>query len=151
LCVAILRVTFQTPLVGLNSGEYGGRTLLGMFQVSTSCGAPRLSSALYKLQLGACLADDMGLGKTIQVIGYWLGLKERGEVGPHILVAPASLLANWRSELARFGPSLAVRVAHPSELSSDDLARFPDRHLPRVDVVLTTYGQLHRNPSTKDV
>jgi len=107
--------------------------------------------ALYKLQLGACLADDMGLGKTIQVIGYWLGLKERGEVGPHILVAPASLLANWRSELARFGPSLAVRVAHPSELSSDDLARFPDRHLPRVDVVLTTYGQLHRNPSTKDV
>jgi non-specific serine/threonine protein kinase len=100
--------------------------------------------ALHALQLGACLADDMGLGKTIQVIGYWLGLKERGERGPHLLVAPASLLANWRSELARFGPSLVVRVAHPSELSADALTSFPERHLPGVDVVLTTYGQLHR-------
>jgi non-specific serine/threonine protein kinase len=102
--------------------------------------------ALYKLQLGACLADDMGLGKTIQVIGYWLGLKGRGERGPHLLVAPASLLANWRAELARFGPSLSVLVAHPSELAADELARFPDRHLAGADVVLTTYGQLHRLP-----
>ena len=107
--------------------------------------------ALHQLRLGACLADDMGLGKTIQVIGYWLGLKERGEPGPHLLVAPASLLANWRSELARFGPSLAVCVAHPSELSADDLTRFPERHLAQADVVLTTYGQLHRLPWISEI
>ena len=107
--------------------------------------------ALHKLQLGACLADDMGLGKTIQVIAYWLGLKERGESGQHLLVAPASLLANWRTELARFGPSRSVLVAHPSELAADELARFPERHLPRADVVLTTYGQLHRLPWVSEI
>jgi superfamily II DNA or RNA helicase len=99
---------------------------------------------LHKLELGACLADDMGLGKTVQIIGYWLGLKERGAAGAHLLVAPASLLANWRSELARFAPSLTTCVAHPSELTPSELGRFVETHLPGVDVVLTTYGQLHR-------
>ena len=56
---------------------------------------------LSSLGLGACLADDMGLGKTIQVLALLLVLdRERtaragGERRPSLLVAPASLLANW--------------------------------------------------------
>ena len=67
--------------------------------------------------LGACLADDMGLGKTLQVltlIGTW---KQRGEIAPLpvLVVMPASLLANWKAEAARFTPDLRVGVLHPSE------------------------------------
>ena len=61
---------------------------------------------LSTLGLGACLADDMGLGKTMQVIALMLVLRNTGYLrGPSLLVAPASLLANWTAELQRFAPS----------------------------------------------
>jgi superfamily II DNA or RNA helicase len=56
---------------------------------------------------GAVLADDMGLGKTVQAIAL---LGHRG--GPSLVVAPLSVLAGWRSELARFLPGAAVHVHH---------------------------------------
>ncbi len=71
---------------------------------------------LTKLRLGACLADDMGLGKTIQVLCLLMVLKEQSGGArksgrkPSLLVAPASLLANWSAEIARFAPS--SHVAH---------------------------------------
>ena len=64
---------------------------------------------LAQLGLGACLADDMGLGKTIQVLALLLVLRRRSPGGPRrpsLLVAPASLLANWAAEIARFAPGL---------------------------------------------
>jgi len=68
--------------------------------------------------LGACLADDMGLGKTIQVIALLLVLKRQEGPAPSLLVAPASLLANWAQEIARFAPSLRIFIAHPSAVSA---------------------------------
>ncbi|HVH72758.1 MAG TPA: SNF2 helicase-associated domain-containing protein, partial [Candidatus Dormibacteraeota bacterium] len=58
---------------------------------------------LAQLGLGACLADDMGLGKTIQVLALLLVIcrQSSGARAPSLLVAPASLLANWASELER--------------------------------------------------
>lgn len=100
---------------------------------------------LSRLGLGACLADDMGLGKTIQVLSLILILKKKGERGPHLLVVPASLLGNWRAEMARFAPSLRAFVAHPSEVDAAELARAPDS-LGDADVVLTTYGTVLRTP-----
>ena len=96
-----------------------------------------------RLGLGACLADDMGLGKTIQVIALMLVLRsEEGRTDPHLLVVPASLLANWRSELARFAPSLSVRIVHPSELPTDEV-RSPDA-VAGADVAITTYTMVQR-------
>ncbi len=100
---------------------------------------------LWRLGLGACLADDMGLGKTIQVLALLLVLAQKGERGPHLLVVPASLLGNWRAEMARFAPSLRPLVLHPSELGAAELASAEAR-LGGADVVLTTYGTVLRNP-----
>jgi non-specific serine/threonine protein kinase len=112
----------------------------------------RWLSFLMSLGLGACLADDMGLGKTIQVLALLLVEKQRRrkqkeDRKPSLLVLPASLLANWKSEIEKFAPTLNTVFVHPSETSADDLnqlATQPDRELRDVDVVLTTYGMLLR-------
>jgi len=83
---------------------------------------------------GALLADDMGLGKTVQVIAWMLGKK-----GTTLIVAPLTLLANWRHELARFAPSLRVYV-HQGERHK--LTRGFQSEAKRVDVVLTSYNLL---------
>jgi SNF2 family DNA or RNA helicase len=101
---------------------------------------------LRSLGLGGCLADDMGLGKTLQVIALLVLVKNKGSAAtePSLLVVPASLIANWRAEIARFAPSLSVFVAHPSEVPPSELASLPPEALSGRDVVITTYGTLQR-------
>jgi len=107
---------------------------------------------LHRLGLGACLADDMGMGKTIQVLALLLVLKqesslnrtESGSPAGSILVAPASLLANWASEVERFAPTLKVLIAHPSALSAADLEAISVGALADADLVITSYGALLR-------
>jgi non-specific serine/threonine protein kinase len=101
---------------------------------------------LGRLGLGACLADDMGLGKTIQVLSLLLSLKRRDEKGPHLLVVPASLIANWQAEIERFAPDLSLFVAHASVAPRDELASLNPKSLKGTDVVITTYGSLLRFP-----
>jgi non-specific serine/threonine protein kinase len=103
---------------------------------------------LAKLGLGACLADDMGLGKTIQILSLLLVLKSpaKEDRQPSLLVAPASLLANWASEVERFTPSLKVLIAHPSAMPAPDLKALPTERLQDVDLVITSYGSLLRIP-----
>jgi superfamily II DNA or RNA helicase len=112
-----------------------------------------------RLGLGACLADDMGLGKTIQTLSLLLQLKRetalaQTAVAPSLLVAPASLLANWKSEIARFAPTLDVFFAHPSETPPETIrgaAADPGRALSGRDLVMTTYGLLTRLPSLRQI
>lgn len=127
---------------------------------------------LQSLGLGACLADDMGLGKTIQVIGLLLrlkhgsvpgapqslrrdektssstpqGLRRSENVAPTLIIAPASLLANWKNELARFAPTLCAGFAHPAEAPGGEWrdAKTADAFLADKDIILTTYGQAAR-------
>jgi hypothetical protein len=103
---------------------------------------------LAKLGLGACLADDMGLGKTIQVLSLLLVLKRQASAKPQpsILVAPASLLANWAAEIERFAPGLKALVAHPSALPAGELKSLDTARLRGVDLVITSYGSLLRLP-----
>ena len=107
---------------------------------------------LTRLGLGACLADDMGLGKTIQVLSLLLVLKrEHPQPRPSLLVAPASLLANWAAEAARFTPSLRLAVAHPSAMPAADLRALDAASLRDVDLVITSYGTLPRLPALEAV
>ena len=103
---------------------------------------------LTRLGLGACLADDMGLGKTIQVLSLLLVLKRErgGKVHPSLLVAPASLLANWAAEITRFAPSLTMLIAHPSVLTAAELQALDAPQLEKYDLVITSYGSLMRMP-----
>ena len=102
---------------------------------------------LTRLRLGACLADDMGLGKTIQVLSLLLVLKKESKQTrkPSLVVAPASLLANWAAEIARFAPDLKAIVAHPSAMPTK---RFKSEEfvetLADADLVITSYGSLGR-------
>lgn len=111
---------------------------------------------LTRLGLGACLADDMGLGKTIQTLALLLVLKqERAKTGerraPSLLVAPASLLANWAGEAERFAPDLRLLIAHPSALSADELRSLDGAALEAADLVITSYGTLLRLPVLSQV
>jgi hypothetical protein len=108
---------------------------------------------LARLGLGACLADDMGLGKTIQILALLLVLKrERGAARePDLLVAPASLLANWAAEIERFAPALKALVAHPSAMPAAELRALAPEKLHGIDLVITSYGSLLRLPWITDV
>lgn len=56
------------------------------------------------------LSDDMGLGKTVQAVAALRILKEQGEIGSCLVVAPASVLDQWRRELARWAPELSAII-----------------------------------------
>jgi SNF2 family DNA or RNA helicase/uncharacterized Zn finger protein len=93
-------------------------------------------SWLYKnaqLGLGSLLADDMGLGKTLQVITTLQKFKEEGALKnkPALVVAPTTLLSNWKAEIERFAPSLNTVIYHGTSRQTE---------FKQADVVITTYG-----------
>ncbi|MDQ6992657.1 MAG: DEAD/DEAH box helicase [Mariprofundus sp.] len=95
---------------------------------------------LRRLNLSALLADDMGLGKTIQTLAHILKEKECGKLQhPALVIAPTSLMHNWKAEAARFTPALKVLLLHGTERKKD----FPS--IDQYDLVLTTYGLLRRD------
>ena len=60
------------------------------------------------------LSDDMGLGKTVQAIVALRILKARGDVRSCLVVAPASVLDQWRRELAKWAPELSAIIVRGS-------------------------------------
>lgn len=114
------------------------------------------------LELGACLADDMGLGKTVQVLALLLRLRQSGGADgaassatvslcggrpPCLLVVPASLMGNWKAEIAKFAPRLQVVYLHPAEIEREALARLaakPIAALENTELVITTYSMVTR-------
>jgi SNF2 family DNA or RNA helicase len=96
--------------------------------------------ALARQHLGGVLADDMGLGKTLQTLAHLLVEKQRGALtNPALIVAPTSLVGNWRRECERFTPELSMLVLHGGErhMRFDDIVDH--------DIVLTTYPLLPRD------
>ena len=93
---------------------------------------------------GALLADDMGLGKTIQTIAWILRElgTENGERHPFLVVAPLTLLGNWRHEFAKFAPRLRVYV-HQGDFRH--LGSGFRRAASEADVVVTSYALLVRD------
>ncbi len=91
---------------------------------------------LREFGFGGCLADDMGVGKTAQVLAA-LEMRRAEGHGPFLVVAPRSLMFNWREESAKFTPNLKV-------LEHLGLGRDAEA-IGGQDLVLTTYGTLLRD------
>src|SRR5437763_1489899 len=95
-------------------GADPGPALVGTLRPYQKTGT-RWMNLLAGLGLCACLADDMGLGKTIQVLSLLLVEQARcARPRPSLLVVPASLLANWETEIKKFAPGLKAVIVHPS-------------------------------------
>ncbi len=95
---------------------------------------------LREYQLAGILADDMGLGKTVQALAHLLLEKESGRMTlPCLVVAPTSLMFNWRHEAERFAPELRVLVLQGMQRKEhfDSIGNY--------DLVLTTYPLLSRD------
>ncbi len=101
---------------------------------------------LREFGFGGCLADDMGLGKTIQVLALLESrrqLRARSDCAheprPSLVVAPRSLIFNWKQEAERFTPQL--RLLDHTGIHREK----SDGCFDSCDLVLTTYGTLRRD------
>jgi len=90
--------------------------------------------------VGGLLADEMGLGKTLQIIST-LSDAGAGRLNPALIIAPGSLLENWRREISRFAPHLKVLKHH----GPDRTGRPADLY--GFDIVITSYDNVVRDNS----
>lgn len=93
---------------------------------------------------GCLLADEMGLGKTIQIIAHLCCL---GNDRHHLIIAPTSLIYNWKDEVSRFAPQLSQQLTFVSYDMlrihlSDYLSEF-------YDTIIIDEAQVIKNRQTK--
>lgn len=91
--------------------------------------------------LHGILADDMGLGKTLQTLAHILTDKTSGQSRglPVLVIAPTSVVPNWRAEAQKFTPELRVLV-----LNGPERKKYY-RSIPHADLVLTSFALLQRD------
>lgn len=90
---------------------------------------------------GCILADSMGLGKTVQIILLLAHLKNTINVFHGMVIAPVSLLENWRREINKFYPSLNIHVNY-----GDEKINYY-KELLDYDVIITSYANVHNSIS----
>ncbi|MRH92793.1 helicase [Nocardia sp. SYP-A9097] len=97
-------------------------------------------SFLWRHRLGGILADDMGLGKTVQVLALICAARQQtSDADPWLIIAPASVVANWAAESARFAPGLR-RVAVSDTLRRS--GRTMQQITAEADIIVTSYTLL---------
>ncbi len=95
-------------------------------------------------QFNGILADDMGLGKTVQALAHLLYEKLQNKTNiedkrPTLVIAPTSLMGNWRREAERFTPDIKVLLLHGPHRQT----HFSE--VGQYDIVLTTYALMLRD------
>lgn len=101
------------------------------FKTLSSCG------------FGGILADEMGLGKTLQAISFIESeySEAKNNKKPALVIAPTSLVYNWKSEIERFAPSLNAIVISGSKLERS----VQRKEIESADVVITSYPLIRRD------
>ena len=93
----------SAPSEPLPEGHGGLRANLRPYQLD----GLRWLQHLRAQALSGVLADDMGLGKTLQTIAHLCVEVKSGRAHrPSMIVAPTSLVGNWKRELAKFADDL---------------------------------------------
>lgn len=87
---------------------------------------------------GGILADEMGLGKTLQAISYIYSQRQKGT---SLVVAPSSLIYNWKKEIEKFLPDFKVCVIDGSKVNRETLlSKYKEYEL-----IITSYALLRRD------
>lgn len=89
------------------------------------------------LGFGGILGDEMGLGKTLQTITFLASNKGKKS----IIIAPTSLVYNWKSEFMKFAPYMKVAVLNGAPIEREYIIK----HYKDYDVLITTYNLLKRD------
>lgn len=92
---------------------------------------------------GGILADEMGLGKTLQTIAFIEAdiIESGSNKKPSMVVAPSSLVYNWKSEIEKFAPSLKTLVVSGSKDEREEKRK----EIEEADVVITSYPLIRRD------
>ncbi len=102
---------------------------------------------LENLGLNGCLADDMGLGKTVQIIARLVNekaeLNQVSDFNPTLLIAPTSVLGNWRKEIEKFAPHLRAIVHHGGD-RTQDAPSFQDM-CQNHDLIITSFTLIRKD------
>ena len=91
------------------------------------------------LGFGGILGDEMGLGKTLQTITFITSNKDKRS----LIVAPTSLIYNWKDEFRRFSPDIKVAIVNGGIKEREELIK----NYKDYDVLITTYNLLRRDMS----
>lgn len=98
---------------------------------------------LYACGFGGILADEMGLGKTVQAIAFIESeidnIRENNK--PVLVIAPSSLIYNWKEEFDKFSPNIKISVIAGSKDERDLFISDMENY----DVVITSYPLIRRD------
>jgi SNF2 family DNA or RNA helicase len=114
-------INLNLSLQGLNASLYG-------YQEIGVSWLKRITSE----NLGCILADEMGLGKSLQIIAL-INSELNRHPFPSLILAPSSLLENWRREFKKFAPGIRIYVH-----AGHNRTGFP-QVLESYSVVITSY------------
>ncbi len=92
-----------------------------------------------EINAGTLLADDMGLGKTLQSItamAYWLKSNPESKF---LIVAPASLIYNWKNEFEKFAPNFNLFIYHGAQRDIHDFLKSNNQ------VLITSYALIRND------
>lgn len=96
---------------------------------------------LRTMHLNGILADDMGLGKTLQAITAITQQKLKDPTTVTLIVAPTSLLYNWKEEFHKFNPNLKILVIDGTPQQRRKLIG----EIGDYDVIVTSYSLLQKD------
>lgn len=95
---------------------------------------------LYKCSFGGILADEMGLGKSLQTITFFQKVLEENPQSKFLIIAPISLLYNWKREFTKFAPHISVEIL--SDLKKIRIDKLEEWNK---TVYITSYGLLRED------
>lgn len=96
---------------------------------------------IYKCGFGGILADEMGLGKSLQLICFIKEILKEKNDARILIIAPTSLIYNWKNEFDKFGSELNYKVFAENK----EKRKYELEHLENTSILITTYGLIRQD------